>query len=110
MIGQRSNAYASCKLAIPTALPKDMQGPVIELRSLKTRKDKRGKGFASALLAEVCEEADKARRFLFLHCEPEDGLELEPLANFYIKHGFQPIQAEPLLMLRPFAGAYGRQH
>ena len=110
MIGPRSNAYASCKLAIPTALPAEMRGPVVELRSLKTRRDKRGKGFAAALLAEVCEEADRARRFLFLHCEPEDGIELEQLANFYIKHGFQPIQAEPvILMLRPFAGAYGRQ-
>jgi GNAT superfamily N-acetyltransferase len=115
MIGPRSNAYASCKLAIPTALPKDMRGPIVELRALATRKDKRGKGFASALVAAVCEEADKARRFLFLHVKPdcdfecEKALTTQELANFYIKHGFQPIQAEPLLMLRPFAGAYGRQ-
>jgi GNAT superfamily N-acetyltransferase len=109
MIGPRSNAYASLKLAIPTALPKDMRGPIVELRSLVTRKDKRGKGFASALVAAVCEEADKARRFLFLHVKPDGPMDTEALGNFYIKHGFQPIQAEPLLMLRPFAGAYGRQ-
>lgn len=107
MIGPRANAYASCKLAIPTALPAEMRGPVVELRSLKTRKDKRGMGFAKALMTAVCTEADERRRFLFLRVEPEDGTDTEALANFYIRNGFQPIQAEPLLMLRPFAGAYG---
>lgn len=107
MIGKHSNAYASCRIAYPTTLPDEMQGPILELRSLKTRKDKRRKGFASALMTEVCIEADLHRRFLLLCVEPEDDTPLEALANFYVKHGFQPIQAEPLLMLRPFAGAYG---
>ena len=106
MIGKRANAYASCKLAVPTALPDDVQGPVVELRSLHTRKDKRGKGFARSLMADVCGEADKARRFLLLYVKPDDG-DVEALANFYIHNGFIPIQAEPIVMLRPFRGAYG---
>lgn len=106
MIGTRSNAYASCKLGPPKALPDDIRG-VVELRSLVTRRDKRGKGFAGALLAEVCEEADKARRFLLLHVKPEDDTDLDRLAAFYAHNGFFPIQAEPIVMLRPFAGAYG---
>lgn len=109
MIGPRSNAYASLRLSVPTALPADMQGPVVELRALKTRKDKRGMGFAKALLADVCAEADEAKRFLFLHVAPDNADDTEAMANFYIRNGFQPIQADPLLLLRPFAGAYGRQ-
>jgi GNAT superfamily N-acetyltransferase len=107
MIGTRTHGHASLKLAVPTALPDDLRGPVVELRSLHTRKDKRGQGEATALMADVCNEADKARRFLFLHVKPDGPMGTEALANFYIRNGFHPIQAEPLLMLRPFRGAYG---
>ena len=107
MIGPRKLAYASLRLSVPTGLPEDVHGAVVELRALKVRKDKRGRGFAKALMATVCDEADNARRFLFLHCKPDSPSDIEALANFYIRNGFQPIQAAPLLMLRPFAGAYG---
>lgn len=107
MIGKRANAYASCKLAIPTALPDDIRGPIVELRSLTTRKDKRGQGHAKALMADVCAEADKAGRFLLLHVVPDGPMDAHALAKFYVGNGFYPIQAEPIVMLRPFAGAYG---
>ena len=107
MIGTRTLGHASLKLCVPTALPDDIRGPVVELRSLHTRKDKRGKGAASALMQEVCQEADKRRRFLLLHVKADGPMDTEALANFYIRNGFTPIQAEPIVMLRPFRGAYG---
>ena len=107
MKGTRKLGHATCKLCVPKALPSDMQTDVVELINLKTKPNKRGQGYAKALLASVCNEADQAKRFLLLHVKPDKPSDIEALANFYIRNGFQPIQAEPLLMLRPFAGAYG---
>lgn len=107
MNGRRMDGYASCKLGIPKALPAHMQGPIVELSKLYTRPDKRGQRWATGLMRIVCDEADAKRRFLFLNCEPDDGPSKDDLAVFYASFGFEPIQAEPLLMLRPFAGARG---
>jgi hypothetical protein len=109
MRGLRTDGYASCKLGLPKALPKHMQGPIVELSALHTRKDKRGQLHATALMRIVCDEADAKGKFLFLHCEPAEDSPVDKakLADFYISFGFEPIQAEPLLMLRPFTGARG---
>ena len=107
MIGTRTLGHASLKLCTPTALPDDIRGAVVELRSLHTRKDKRGQGYANALLRKVCMEADRERRFLLLHVKPVDGLDAEFLRVLYARNDFVPIQAEPMVMMRPFWGAYG---
>ena len=107
MKGTRKLGHATCKLCVPKALPADMRTDVVELINLKTKPNKRGQGCAKALLASVCNEADQAKRFLLLQVRASGPMGLQDLANLYIRNGFQPIQAEPLLMLRPFAGAYG---
>lgn len=107
MNGQRSNEYSSLRLAKPRALPDDMRSGVVEVLGLKTRKDKQGQGYASALLQEVCQEADIAMRFLFLHVEPFGSMSIDDLSKFYAKRGFMVLQDTPRLMVRPFQGAYG---
>ena len=105
--GPRTNDGASLKLAIPTALPLEMRGRVVEVRSLRTMPDKRGQGHASDLMLGVCVEADLSKTFLFLAVEPdEDGpLDTKALCQFYMRFGFLPIQSDPPLMTRPYVGA-----
>lgn len=101
--GTRIEGHASLKLAVPTALPDNMRGNVVELRSLRTDPDHRGQGDATKLLLSAIMEADINRYFLFLHVQPdEDGpLDKSALANWYHRFGFTTIQADPLLMVRP---------
>lgn len=105
--GPRTNDGASCKIAVPTALPLHMRGRVVEVRSLRTMPDKRAQGHATDLMLGICVEADLSRTFLFLAVEPDDDgpLDTKALGNFYMRFGFLPIQSDPLLMTRPFVGA-----
>lgn len=108
MLGRRTFETASLKLCRPRALPDHMQGDVVELHSLATPADDRRKGYATQLMLTTCCEADMARKFLFLCVEPE-GVEKQMLLEFYAGFGFRPIQAEPLLMVRPFMGVHSVQ-
>lgn len=85
-----------------------MRGPVVEIRSLKTEPAHRRQGHAQRLMAEVTREADRSARFLLLAVEPTGEMGLQDLANFYGRHGFVPIQADPLLMVRPYKGVEPR--
>lgn len=100
-LGTRTNNGASLKLCKPKALPAFMQGPIVELCGLTSKLP--GQGHARELFDAVCLEADLSGQMLFLHVDPEDGTDKARLARFYASRGFEPIQAEPLLMLRPFA-------
>jgi len=107
--GERSNGYASLRLAVPRGLPREMRGPVVELRDLKTNPPSaRRQGHARDLMEKVTAEADRDRFFLFLHVDPTGDMNAQDLLIFYGRLGFVPIQAEPLLMVRPFAGAIPR--
>lgn len=106
-LGPRSNEHASLKLVKPRALPAHMHGDIIELVGLRTSPAHRQKGWATELMLDVCLEADMAQRFLFLCVEPDGGMGLKELAQFYVRHGFMPIQAEPLLMIRPHVAVRG---
>jgi GNAT superfamily N-acetyltransferase len=65
----------------------------------------RRQGHASRLLEQVTAEADRGGFFLFLAVEPEGEISAIELAQFYRRHGFLPIQPEPLLMVRPNVGS-----
>jgi ribosomal protein S18 acetylase RimI-like enzyme len=106
-LGPRTNDRASLKLVRPRALPTHMHSDVIELTSLRTQAAHRGQGYASDLMRDVCLEADVAQRFLFLCVEPEGGLGLNDLAQFYARLGFVVIQSDPLLMVRPHVAVRG---
>ncbi len=101
--GTRIEGHAGLKLAVPTALPQNMRGRVVELRSLRTDPDHRSGGEATRLMLATTLEADIHRYFLMLHVDPDEDspLDREQLANWYHRFGFTTIQAEPMLMVRP---------
>lgn len=97
--GLRYYKRASCRIAIPEGLPVEFQDQVREVLSVASD-DKRG-GQASALMYQICTEADFAWITLMLHVKPfADGMGDEQLKSWYGKFGFVEIQADPLLMAR----------
>lgn len=100
--GIRTNDHASLKVRVPTALPMHMRGKVREIVSLETEAEHRGKGYAKDLLARICISADLSDTWLMLVAEPgDDGTDKQRLLNLYSRAGFAPIQADPILMVRP---------
>jgi N-acetylglutamate synthase-like GNAT family acetyltransferase len=89
-LGKRIMGPASCTLSDSEVLP-----GIIELSSLDVPIYHRKKGAANKLMNAICEEADKARKVLMLM--PADS---EWLVKWYESHGFEQIQADPLIMAR----------
>lgn len=102
--GERRFGGARLRLTVPSALPAHMRAKIAELRGLHTAPGQRRQGHANQLMLNVALEADLGKFFLFLAVEPaegDDGMDKQALMEFYNRHGFVPIQAEPLLMVRP---------
>ena len=78
----------------------------MEMSSVRTEPEYRGRGDASALVFATCGDADLSGKFLLVHVEPDadSPLDKQALAEFYARYGFAPIQANPLLMVRPCIG------
>ena len=107
MRGTHKHESASCKLAYSQAIPSNMRGGILELLSLQVPKEDRGKGYARALLTNICLLADKNRVTLITMPEPfgELGLTLSELVKFYEKAGFFFLLDRPkLLMARQVLG------
>jgi N-acetylglutamate synthase-like GNAT family acetyltransferase len=94
-VGPRTKNSASARIAVPRSLPPHLRSKMRELVAVKS--DNPGNGEADALLDAICCEADETKTALMLMV---DGGDRERLANWYQRHGFTPIQAEPLLMAR----------
>jgi GNAT superfamily N-acetyltransferase len=98
---------ASCKLAYSQAVPAHMRGGILEVLSLETKPEHRGKGHAKALIAKICGLADFNRVTLLTMPLPfgTSGLSKTELIAFYQQAGFFCIQDSPaLLMARPPLG------
>lgn len=97
--GPRSHKQASCRVVVAAGLPAEMQDQtreIVEVMSANPRK-----GHASALMHQVCGEADRDWMTLILTVRPfDDGMNREQLERFYLRFGFVRIQDEPLLMAR----------
>jgi ribosomal protein S18 acetylase RimI-like enzyme len=104
--GVRTFAQSSLKVSISKALPKSMRGRVYEITKVRTEPEYRGRGLASDLMLDTCLDADLAGKFLLVQVDPDDDspVDRQGLAEFYSKFGFAPIQADPLLMVRPCVG------
>jgi N-acetylglutamate synthase-like GNAT family acetyltransferase len=103
--GPRTEGHSRLSLRPPTSLPFHMRKRVVELYGLETDPDYRRRGDATELMLTVCVEADMNKTFLFLAVVSNGGMEQADLAAWYARFGFLPIQAKPLLMTRPYAGA-----
>jgi predicted GNAT family acetyltransferase len=104
--GTRTQGHASLRVNVAKALPTAMRGRVYEISHVRTEPEYRAQGHATDLMAMACLDADLAGKFLMIHVQPDSDspLNLATLAKFYGKFGFAPIQAAPLLMVRPCLG------
>jgi GNAT superfamily N-acetyltransferase len=101
MRGVYTNGAASLLLSYSMAVPAHMRGRIREITNLYTDEPGRGKGDASALLKQVCEDADDNGIVLMLIPKPYDkGLDELQLIAWYARHGFTQIQNNPTLMAR----------
>jgi len=102
--GTRQFGAASCSVRASVQVPKDMSATVVEVSSLWCPPEQRGQRFATKLMHEICDEADKESKVLLLHVHPygeEPSLDSTELADWYARRfGFMPIQPRPLLMAR----------
>lgn len=79
-----------------------------KLELLKTLPSYRNKGFATTLLLEIIDFLKRKKKCKLLYANPlpldNDGLKLEELIKFYIKHGFKKSKKstiyEPYLMVK----------
>lgn len=97
--GARNHGPASLQLVRMTGLE---DKALLEVKSVHTPKDSRNQGQATALMAEVCAEADKDHVLLIL---TPDRFDTGPLDNgqleaWYAQMGFVAIQGKPVLMCR----------
>ena len=98
--GLRKHKQASLRIVEPMGLPDHLRSNVRELASLKSENQR--KGHASALMHQVCAEADMAAKTLMLLVDQPEGTEPdnEQIKKFYSRFGFNVAQDSPCLMLR----------
>jgi N-acetylglutamate synthase-like GNAT family acetyltransferase len=94
-VGRRRSAGASARIAVPSGLPPHLRSQMRELYAVKS--SRQGRGEAEALLLSICAEADATHTALLLMVDKGD---IERLAGWYQRHGFEQIQATPMLMAR----------
>jgi hypothetical protein len=102
--GIREHRQSSCVIGIPLGLPDHMRSGIREVLNVISKSQRRGE--ATALLQQVCDEADRSGHILILKPVPfAEGLDAEQLERFYGKFGFVTTQEEPdRLMVRPPPG------
>ena len=108
-IGHRHHGDAQARIRLCPGLGPKLHASTRELCDLQVREERQGRGHASALLREVCNEADAAGVMLVLFVEPfGTGLSADDLVAWYGRHGFAEIQARPVRMMARMIGATPR--
>ena len=108
--GARTHGAASLQVRVSMALPKHLRERTREITKVHTPASEQNKGLASALMRQVCEEADKAGITLVLWPRPygdDIAMSSGMLQLWYAEFGFRVIQPEPVLMARA-PGLYTR--
>ena len=96
--GLREFKGATLRVAVPESVPEDMRHGLRELLSVHASNPRKGQ--ATALMHEVCAEADRSGFVLMLRPEPfGDGMTQDMLEAFYGRFGFTRIQAEPVVLM-----------
>jgi GNAT superfamily N-acetyltransferase len=100
--GTRQHGPATLKLSFNTSVPAHLRGGLLEVSHVFTPADERNKGYASLLLQKVCAEADAAGKVLMVMPKPYDDAPMDrnTLVEWYRTYGFEPIQAQPIIMAR----------
>lgn len=87
-VGERSIDGASLSIGLPSGLPAHMHEGVRELTHLRVDEQLRRTGIATKLLAAVCEEADSAKKVLFLIARSYGEMPTDRLIDWYKRFGF----------------------
>src|SRR5678816_4756553 len=96
--GLRIHKRATLRIAVPLGLPEEMRHGVREIMSVASENAR--KGHATALMHEVCAEADRLGFVLMLQVKPfADGMDDEMLRAWYARFGFIKIQDEPVVLM-----------
>lgn len=102
--GPRVLGAASLQVRVSMAIPARMRDRTREITKVHTEPDAQNRGQATALLHEVCKEADRYGITLVLWPRPygdDIALSQGQLIDWYGRvFGFHQIQAEPPLMAR----------
>lgn len=109
-IGPRTHEAASLQVRICMALPKHLRERTREITKVHVSEQYQRQGYATALLQEVCEEADRAGITLVLWPRPygdDIAMSAPMLQRWYAGFGFRAIQQDPVLMARA-PGLYTR--
>lgn len=99
--GIYTNGGASCKVSYCQAISPHLRGGLLEITRLETKEIDRNKGHASALIENVCNNADINRKILLIMPDP-DGLVMgkDELTRWYIRRfGFELLQEQPVRLL-----------
>lgn len=96
--GVRTLGPASLKLSYNQQVAPHLRGGLRELSHLEST-DKQ-KGHATALMKQVCEEADKENIMLMLIVEPYGEMDKSALQDWYSRLGFFILQENPTIMVR----------
>ena len=99
--GTYTHGQASVRIGYTQVVPAPMRGRLREITSLSVAREARGQGAASALMHEVCAQADAAGLALMVLVEPYDGASMDELqlSAWYARMGFKTIQAVPVMMM-----------
>ena len=103
--GKRQYGGATLEVGVAKALPVHMRKGIVMISKVFTDPACRRQGHAQRLLSIVTAEADQHRKLLMLKVGDghEDAATKQHLLSWYERNGFTPIQADPLLMVRPHA-------
>ena len=97
--GLRKHKSATARIAVPMGLPEEMRDQIREL--IDVHSENQRKGHASALLRNLCKEADADWLTLLVQVYAyDDGMSSEQLRKWYAKFGFVLVQEDPMLMAR----------
>lgn len=97
-VGPRTHKQASLRIAVAECLPDDMHADTREVVGVASANPR--KGHATALLWEVCREADAACVMLVLFPSAfADGMDDAALERWYARFGFVAVQREPAVMM-----------
>lgn len=71
------------------------------ITGIEVHRDSRGNGYASALLDDVCRDADRENITLMLSVDPDGtGLDEQTLVDWYTRKGFKPLAIDLTSMVR----------
>ena len=99
-----STGPATCRVRRCTAMPSSLHESVREVACLHVPASEQGLGYATALMHNVCREADAAGIVLVLWPQPygeDTAMDRDQLQHWYARRfGFAVVQPEPLMMAR----------